>query len=279
MENSKIVVISIIKVLLVCFSLHTLIRVIIRPRLKKRQNINAMFVLEILLVLIWGISGLILCQMIPSLASLTDSLIASSGLIAIVIGLAAQESFANIMSGLFISAFKPFNIGDRIHIVGDTTSGFVKSINLRHTILTTSTGVDVIIPNSAMGSAKIENSSYSVGHSYPIEVNVAYENKEKRHRALEIMEEVVTSHPLFYDWRTDEQIAEEKKAATALCTALGDNGMHLKILMWTERFEDSMRACSECRMEILDRFEEEGIEVPYNKVVLFHTQSAKHSKN
>ena len=36
--------------------------------------------------------------------------------------------------------------------------------------------------------------------------------------------------------------------------------------MWTKEFGDNARACSECRLEILDRFEAEGIEVPYNKV-------------
>ena len=38
--------------------------------------------------------------------------------------------------------------------------------------------------------------------------------------------------------------------------------------MWTEEFLDNAKACSECRMRILDRFEEEGIEIPYSKVQL-----------
>lgn len=261
-------IISILKILITCAILHCVIKFIVTPKLNKKQNINAVFITEFLVVIIWVVGIIAICRLYPSLSSLAESIIASSGIIAIVIGLAAQESFANIMAGIFISTFKPFNIGDRIHIAGDETAGFVKSINLRHTIISTYTGVDVIIPNSVMGSAKIENSSYSTGKSYPIEIDVAYESKEKRHRALEIMEEVVTNHPLFYDRRTESQIEAGEKPVTALCTSFASSGIHLKILMWTERFEDNAKACSECRMQILDRFEEEGIEVPYNKIVI-----------
>ena len=39
-------------------------------------------------------------------------------------------------------------------------------------------------------------------------------------------------------------------------------------MMWTKDVNDNILACSECRMEILDRFEAEGIEIPYNKLQL-----------
>ena len=132
--------------------------------------------------------------------------------------------------------------------------------------------VRIIIPNSTMGSAKLENSTYSKGACYPIDVTIAYEDKEKRHRALEIMEEVVTQHPLFYDNRTDEQKKENKKPVEATCISLGESGVDLRILMWTENVVDNNKACSDCRIKILDRFEEENIEIPYNKLVIINKE-------
>lgn len=199
-------------------------------------------------------------------SGLMAKILAGSGIVAVIVGLAAQESFANIFSGIFISWFKPFDIGDRIKIVGDDTAGYVEDITLRHTVIRTYTNVRIIIPNSTMANAKIENSTYSKGASYPIDVIVAYEDKAKRDRALELMEEVVTNHPLFYDNRSEEQKLNGEKPVNATCVALEDSGIRLRVLMWTENVWDNNKACSDCRLKILEAFEEENIEIPYNKL-------------
>lgn len=235
---------------------------------KSNDSIHTKFIKNVVIAIIWICAFAVAASQFAGFSKLANTILAGSGILAAIIGLAAQESFANIFSGLFISIFKPFNIGDRIRIVGDETAGFVEDINLRHTVIRTYTNVRIIIPNSIIGSAKIENSTYTKGASYPIELDVAYECKDKRYRALEIMEEVVTSHEKFYDNRTQEQIKSGIKPTAALCTEFGESGIHLKILMWTEEFLDNAKACSECRMRILDRFEEEGIEIPYSKVQL-----------
>lgn len=234
-----------------------------------RNNIHYKLIRNTLVALDWFVAALIVLLQFKELTNFASTVLAGSGIVAVVLGLAAQESFSNIFSGLFISIFKPFDIGDRIRIVGDETAGYVEDITLRHTVIRTYMNVHIIIPNSIMGSSKIENTSYEDGASYPIDITIAYEDKAKRYRALEIMEEVVTSHPLFYDNRTEEQRIKGVKAVEATCTGFGDSGINLRILVWTEDVRDNNRACSECRLQILDRFEEEGIEIPYNKLVVF----------
>lgn len=234
-----------------------------------RNNIHYKLIRNTLIALDWFVAALIVLLQFKELTNFASTVLAGSGIVAVVLGLAAQESFSNIFSGLFISIFKPFDIGDRIRIVGDETAGYVEDITLRHTVIRTYMNVHIIIPNSIMGSSKIENTSYEDGASYPIDITIAYEDKAKRYRALEIMEEVVTSHPLFYDNRTEEQRVKGVKAVEATCTGFGDSGINLRILVWTEDVRDNNRACSECRLQILDRFEEEGIEIPYNKLIVF----------
>lgn len=226
---------------------------------KVKETLHIKFLKNLAIAIIWIIGILTALYRFTNLQHMVSTLLAGSGIMAIILGLAAQESFANFFSGIFICLFRPFNIGDRIKVDSDNdTVGTVVDITLRHTVIRTYTNIEVIIPNSVMGSAKIENSTSSVGASYPIEISVAYEDSNKRRRALEIMEEVVKSHPDFYK--------AYEESTHALCVGYGESGINLKILMWTKEFGDNARACSECRLEILDRFEAEGIEVPYNKV-------------
>ena len=231
-------------------------------------KIHMKFLKNIIIAIVWMISLTSIASQFTVFSSLAKTVLAGSGILAAILGLAAQESFANIISGIMISVFRPFDIGDRIKIVGDDTAGFVEDITLRHTVIRTYMNVRLIIPNSTMGSAKIENSTYSKGACYPIDVTIAYEDRDKRYRALEIMEEIVTQHPLFYDNRTDEQKLNGDKSVNATCVSLGESGIDLRVLMWTENVIDNNKACSDCRLKILDRFEEENIEIPYNKLVV-----------
>lgn len=236
------------------------------------NKIHIKFLKSMLIVTVWTVAITSIASQFEELSGVANTVLAGSGIIAVVLGLAAQESFANIFSGILISIFKPFDIGDRIKIVGDDTAGFVEDITLRHTVIRTYMNVRIIIPNSTIGSAKIENSTYSKGACYPITVTIAYEDREKRHRAMRIMEEIVIDHPLFYDNRTEEQIKAGVKPVEATCVALGGSGVDLRILMWTENVVDNNKACSDCRIQILDRFEEEGIEIPYTSLVVINKE-------
>ena len=82
------------------------------------------------------IAGIILAvSRVPQLSRLTTTLLAGSGIIALAISLSAQESLGNIVSGLFISLYRPFNVGDRIKLVSSGVVGYVESITLRHTVI------------------------------------------------------------------------------------------------------------------------------------------------
>ena len=265
---------TIIKCMILLIS-SIIINKVIEKIFEKNKATNVIymkFFKNVLKSIVYIIAFASMLGQIPGFSKFTNTILAGSGIFAAVVGLAAQESFSNILSGLFISLFKPFDIGDRIRLVGDDTAGFVEDITLRHTIIRTYMNVRIIIPNSTMGSSKLENSTYSKGACYPIDVTIAYEDRDKRYRALEIMEEIVTQHPLFYDNRTDEQKKENKKPVEATCISLGESGVDLRILMWTENVVDNNKACSDCRIKILDRFEEEGIEIPYNKLVIINKE-------
>jgi small-conductance mechanosensitive channel len=55
-----------------------------------------------------------------------------------------------------------------------------------------------------------------------------------------------------------------------LCKSCDDSGVTLQALVETKDFKDNPGTCSECLMEIMKRFREEGIEIPYNKLVVYN---------
>ena len=95
----------------------------------------------------------------PTFEKFSTSLLASSSLLVVVLGFAFQTSLEDFIAGILISIFKPFNIDDRITLVGLQISGYVESITIRHTIIKTFQNNRLMIPNSIMNKEIIENTN------------------------------------------------------------------------------------------------------------------------
>ncbi|MCH2189717.1 MAG: mechanosensitive ion channel family protein [Gammaproteobacteria bacterium] len=89
--------------------------------------------------------------------------LASAGIAGIAIGLAAKETLADILAGIFLIADRPIRIGDRIIIdkIGKHWGGWgdVVDIGLRRTTIRNTDGVIVNYPNSALATSTIKNFS------------------------------------------------------------------------------------------------------------------------
>lgn len=85
------------------------------------------------------------------------SILAGAGIVGLALAFAFQDIAANFISGIFLSLRRPIHIGHTVKI-GDYT-GKVETINLRDTILRTSQGQMVIIPNKDIFQNPIENFS------------------------------------------------------------------------------------------------------------------------
>jgi len=87
-----------------------------------------------------------------------NGLLATSGVIAIVLGLALQNTLADVFSGIAVGLEQPFHVGDRITIA-DHAEGVVVEMNWRSIRIQTD-GEDVAtIPNSIVARSQIINRS------------------------------------------------------------------------------------------------------------------------
>ncbi len=84
-------------------------------------------------------------------------LLATSGVMAIVIGLALQSTLSDVFSGIVLNTTKPYQLDDWISI--DGTEGKVVEIDWRATHLLTNKGSTVVVPNSVAAKTKVHNFS------------------------------------------------------------------------------------------------------------------------
>ena len=85
--------------------------------------------------------------------------VATSGVAAIVLGLALQNTLADVFAGIAVGIEAPFGVGDRIQI-GDRIEGQVVQMNWRSIRIQTDGDDVAIIPNSIIAKAEIINRSF-----------------------------------------------------------------------------------------------------------------------
>ncbi len=85
-------------------------------------------------------------------------LLATSGIIAIVLGLALQSTLADVFSGIAVGLERPYRAGDLIWVEGEI-EGQVVQVTWRSTQIATGQNNIAIVPNSVMAKARIINRS------------------------------------------------------------------------------------------------------------------------
>ena len=85
-------------------------------------------------------------------------LLATSGVIAIVLGLALQNTLADVFSGIAVGIERPYKAGDLIWVEGDI-QGHVVQVTWRSTHIATFQSTIAIVPNSVMAKARLINRS------------------------------------------------------------------------------------------------------------------------
>lgn len=88
-------------------------------------------------------------------------LLATSGVIAIVLGLASQNTLADVFSGIAVGLERPYKAGDLLWIEGGI-EGHVTQVNWRSTQIATGHGNVAIVPNSVIAKARLINRSLPV---------------------------------------------------------------------------------------------------------------------
>ena len=94
---------------------------------------------------------------IPQVRAVAGGLLASSAVIGLIIGFAAQRTLGNFVAGLMIAMTQPLRLGDWVEVAG--VEGAVEEITLMYTFIRTDDNTRLVIPNEKLASDTIRNST------------------------------------------------------------------------------------------------------------------------
>lgn len=227
------------------------------------------FIRQMIVTAVYIIGCAAFLSLIPGMEKISNSILASAGILAMAVGLASQEALSNVIGGLFIIFSRPFKVGDYIK-VDDEIIGTVMEITLRHTVIRNVENRMILIPNNKINSSTIVNSSYGDEHTCSfIEVGVSYTTDLDR--AIEVMREVIMRHPLLVDRRTEEEKNNGTPEVVIRVINLGDSAITLRAWAWAETTTKAFVMKCDLLKDIKERFDSEQIEIPYpyfNQIIM-----------
>ena len=199
-----------------------------------------------------------LVSVLKQLGVPTESLLVIASAGSVAIGLGAQGIAGDMMEGFFILFEDHYAVGDVVTIQGIT--GTVESVTLRSTTLRDAMGSVHIIPNGSIGT--VTNNCREFINAV-VTVGIAY--GESIDRAIEVLKDEMTK-------TTD--IADILETPTVAGVAgLDDSCVTLKIVAKC-KVKTALGVEAELRRRIKNRFDQEGIEIPFPQQVVHLVKEA-----
>jgi len=187
------------------------------------------------------------------------SLVTILGAGSLALGLAAQDTISNMISGFIIMIDRPFRAGDRVKIPSGEI-GDVFEIGLRSTKIMDMENNVLIVPNNELVKTKIVNFGYPDNEiRVAVEVTVAYGVNIDQVKS--ILLNIANSHP--------DVLAAP--APEAFLMKFGDYGLHFGLFCRVSNFKLQFSTAEKMRVQIYDAFLKANIEIPYPQQVVHNT--------
>ena len=212
-------------------------------------------------VIIWGSAILLILahlnvDITAALASLT--------IFSLVIGMAVQDSASNFLISVQLMVDKPYEVGDKIQV--DTIIGTVAEIGFLSTKIRTFAETLVIVPNRTIANTIVTNYAKGGPDNSPRRVNlkldITVDYSENPSHVKSVLREILDEN---------EHILSEP-APVILFTHMLDSALSFRINSWVEDYADEWIARDQILSQILKRFDEEEISIPYPHMQIKYDQ-------
>lgn len=184
-----------------------------------------------------------------------NGILASAGVLGVVLGLAAKDTVSNFFAGIFLMADSPFKEGDYI-LLDSGERGYVKQMGLRSTRFMTRDDIEITIPNSVIASSKIVNESGGPGESERVRISfqIAYGTD------IEYAKEILVKLALENDDVLKQPLPRVR------FREFSEYGLKLQLLFWIQKPETRGKAVDAINTKIYKEFSKENISIPYPKM-------------
>jgi small-conductance mechanosensitive channel len=160
-----------------------------------------------------------------------------AGAFSVGVGLGLQNIFNNFVSGLILLFERPVNVGDVVQI--DDASGVIERIGIRASVIRTTNGAEVIVPNGKLISDRVINWTFS-GRQRSIELPIAVAQDADPRHVIRLLERTAAEHPL----------VTRDPPPEALVVKLGPESLSFELRAWTDRVERWTHVRSELAIAI-----------------------------
>ena len=217
-------------------------------QLAARSSTLARVVVQVFSVILWVIALLMILSVLG--VNITP-ILAAVGVAALAVGFAAQNLVRDYLHGFFIVMEDWYRVGEVASIAG--IGGLVEDVNLRRTVLRDINGTKHFVPNS-----KVELASNMTRDWGRINLNVSVAYKEDLGRVFQVTNEICQ------ELKDDPEWGQDMLTTPSVLRVdnLGDNGVDVKILGDTKPMRQ-WALMGELRKRLKDRFDQEGIEIPW----------------
>ena len=189
------------------------------------------------------------------------ALLAGLGLGGLAFALAAKDMLANMFGSITIFADRAFQIGDRVNIDGQ--DGIVEAVGFRSTKLRTLVGHVVTVPNSVVANTTVINVTARPYLKRSFDIGVTYDTSpEKLKLAVEILKEMCQAR--------EKNFVSDHNPRVHF-TDFGPSSLNINVTYWFTpvEWEDFLAFNHNFNMELLTRFNDEGIEFAFPTQTLY----------
>jgi MscS family membrane protein len=215
----------------------------------KRMEIHVIILIRKIITTIIWLLGMVFA--LHNAGYQVSALLGTLGIGGLAFAFAAQDTLKNVFGGFTIFADKPFKIGDRI--VVDGNDGFVEDIGIRSTRIRTLERKLVVIPNSKISDASIENISAEPMRRILLKLGLTYDTSpEKMKEALEILRNLPKKIKLI-----------DKKDCFVFFSDFAASSLEITFIYFIKKESDILESISKVNMEILESFNAAGLEFAF----------------
>lgn len=182
-----------------------------------------------------------------------SALLVAGGFAGIVIGLAAQNTLGNLVSGVMLLIEQPLRIGDPVSVSG--VSGVVVGINVFSTRIRSWDGPVVRIPNNTVFNNVITNYVRMKARRVEFTISVHYDTDIGK--AVEVLKEFMSNHPLCL----------VNPGPEAFVDSYGDSGIILKVRCWAPP-QAWFATKVDLQTRVKEALDKAGIKIPYPQLDL-----------
>ena len=181
-----------------------------------------------------------------------------------VVGVVVAPIVGSFISGVFLLADQPYEIGDMIELADRNERGFVEDITLRHTKIFTLDNTFLVIPNGSMRERDVVNySAEDQRMRLSLDVLVTYESDipEARKiiaRAARQVDNVIEGGP---DIRVGA--ARYPAAPTVYINEYADHGVLLTLRYWITEPYKLLTARSKVQTNLWELLDDADVEIAY----------------